>query len=115
LKVIRLEDLNFEKGGGLIPVVVQENNTKEVLTLAYADREAIAKTLEIGYAHYFRRSHDRVMMKGETSGNLQRVVEIMVDCDEDSIVYLVEQKGPACHLGKRSCFHQKLSGLSSEI
>lgn len=110
MRTVGIDDLDFEKGGGLIPVVTQESKTKEVLTLAYTDREALMRTVETGYAHYFRRSHGRVMMKGETSGNVQRVTGILVDCDEDALIYEVEQTGPACHLGERTCFHRKLGG-----
>jgi phosphoribosyl-AMP cyclohydrolase len=110
LRTVGIDDLDFEKGRGLIPVVTQESKTKEVLTLAYADRKALMRTVETGYAHYFRRSHGRVMMKGETSGNVQRVTGILVDCDEDALIYEVEQTGPACHLGEKTCFHRKLEG-----
>lgn len=105
---LSLKDLDFHKGKGLIPVVVQDHRTMEVLTLAYVDREALEKTLETGYAHYFRRSFGRVMKKGETSGNVQEVEEVLVDCDHDAVLYLVEPKGPACHLGEKTCFHNKL-------
>lgn len=105
---ISLGDLDFRKGGGLIPVVVQDHRTLEVLTLAYVDSEALEKTLETGYAHYFRRSFGRVMKKGETSGDVQAVVEILVDCDFDAVLYLVRPEGPACHLGERTCFHNSI-------
>ena len=105
---LSLEDLDFHKGNGLIPVVVQDHRTMEVLTLAYVNREALERTLETGYAHYFRRSFGRVMKKGETSGNVQEVEEVLVDCDRDAVLYLVEPGGPACHLGERTCFHNKL-------
>lgn len=105
---LSLKDLDFHKGNGLIPVVVQDHRTMEVLTLAYVDREALEKTLETGYAHYFRRSFGRVMKKGETSGNVQEVEEVLVDCDHDAVLYLVEPRGPACHLGEKTCFHNKL-------
>lgn len=105
---LSLEDLDFHKGNGLIPVVVQDHRTMEVLTLAYVNREALEKTLETGYAHYFRRSFGRVMKKGETSGNVQEVEEVLVDCDHDAVLYLVEPRGPACHLGEKTCFHNRL-------
>ena len=107
-RLLSLGELDFEKMQGLIPVVVQHCVTKDVLTLAYLNKEALEKTLETGYAHFFRRSHQRVMKKGETSGNVQKVNEIYVDCDHDSVLYLVEPKGPACHLGEETCFHNKL-------
>jgi len=108
LKAVTLDELDWEKMGGLIPVITQEADTKVVLTLAYTDKEALERTLETGYAHYFRRSHGKVMMKGVTSGNVQEITEILVDCDNDSLVFLVNQTGPACHLGEGSCFHQTL-------
>jgi phosphoribosyl-AMP cyclohydrolase len=108
LKAVTQDELDWEKMGGLIPVIAQEAGTKAVLTLAYTDREALERTLETGYAHYFRRSHGKVMMKGVTSGNIQEITEILVDCDNDSLVFLVNQTGPACHLGEGSCFHRKL-------
>lgn len=105
------EDLDFRKGNGLLPVVVQDYKTLKVLTLAYANEEAIEKTLATGYAHYFRRSFGKVMKKGETSGNIQEVKEILVDCDSDTVLYLVKSKGPACHLGGETCFYRKLEGI----
>ena len=103
-----MDDLDWSKSGGLIPVVVQEVDTLEVLTLAYVDREALRLTLETGWAHYYRRSHGRVMRKGVTSGNVQRVMSMLTDCDDDALVFLVEQTGPACHLGMRTCFHKEV-------
>ena len=105
---MKIDEIDFMKGGGLVPVVTQDATSMEVLTLAYADREAVILTLETGWAHYYRRSHGKVMKKGVTSGNVQRVREILLDCDFDALVYLVDQTGPACHLGERSCFHNKL-------
>lgn len=105
---ISLEDLDFIKGGGLIPVVVQDRDTGEVLTLAYINREALERTLKTGYAHFYRRTFGRVMKKGETSGNVQEVKVILADCDRDAVLYLVRPRGPACHLGERTCFHNEL-------
>jgi len=102
--------LKFNKDG-LIPVVVQDAKTKEVLMLAYANEEALRKTFETGFAHYFSRSRKKLWMKGEESGNVQRVIEVRVDCDEDAILYIVEQKGVACHTGNYSCFFRKLEGM----
>ena len=110
-KLVSMDDLDFKKGGGLVPVIVQDYKSLKVLTLAYADREALKRTIETGYAHFFRRSFGRVMKKGETSGNVQKVREILVDCDMDAVLYLVEPKGPACHLGEETCFHNRLKGL----
>jgi phosphoribosyl-AMP cyclohydrolase len=110
---VGLEELDWGKcGGGLIPVVTQEADTLEVLTLAYVNVEALRLTLETGWAHYYRRSRGRVMRKGVTSGNVQRVREVLVDCDNDALVFLVEQTGPACHLGERTCFHKHLASVA---
>jgi phosphoribosyl-AMP cyclohydrolase len=106
---ISLKQLDFEKGNGLIPVIVQEANSKEVLMVAYTNIEALKKTLETGYAYYWSRSRQKLWMKGETSGNVQRVKDILVDCDCDALLFIVEQKGNACHKGKRTCFHNRLS------
>lgn len=109
-----IDDLDFEKGGGLIPVVAQDIGTLKVLTLAYASKEALEMTIETGFAHYFRRSFGKVMKKGETSGNVQRVSEILVDCDNDAVLYIVKPNGPACHLGEESCFHKRLHQTKRE-
>ncbi|MCW4007777.1 MAG: phosphoribosyl-AMP cyclohydrolase [Candidatus Bathyarchaeota archaeon] len=103
-----LKKLDFEKGGGLIPVVVQDATTKAVLMLAYANKEALEKTLSTGYAHYWSRSRNQLWMKGETSGHTQKIKAILVDCDYDALLYVVEQKGPACHTGNKTCFYSKL-------
>ena len=95
---------------GLIPVIAQEAVTKEVLMLAYADHEAVELTLSSGYAHYYSRSRKKIWKKGEESGHLQKVHEILVDCDEDALVYLVTQVMAACHTGFRSCFYRRLDG-----
>ncbi len=102
---MKVEDLDFEKMNGLIPVVVQEADTMEVLTLAYTNLEALSLTLETGYAHFYRRSKKKVMKKGVTSGNVQYVRRILTDCDHDSLVFLVKKTGPACHKGYNSCFY----------
>ena len=91
----------------LKPVVVQDFVTKEVLMLAYANEEALKKTKETGFAWYWSRSRDKLWLKGETSGNTQKIVEIRDDCDQDALLYIVEQKGVACHTGKYSCFDAK--------
>ena len=113
-KLVSIDDLDFEKGGGLIPVVVQDHESLRVLTLAYVNREALEKTVKTGYAHFFRRSFGRIMKKGETSGNVQRIIEILVDCDADAILYLVEPAGPACHLGEETCFHNRLKNNAGD-
>ncbi|MFA4641072.1 bifunctional phosphoribosyl-AMP cyclohydrolase/phosphoribosyl-ATP diphosphatase HisIE [Pyrococcus kukulkanii] len=102
-----IEQVNWEKNNGVVPVIVQDTKG-EVLTLAYMDREALRRTLETGYAHYYSRSQGRIRMKGEVSGNLQIVKEIRIDCDNDALLLIVESKGPACHTGNYSCFYRKL-------
>jgi len=113
-KLVSMDDLDFKKGGGLVPVIVQDYKSLKVLTLAYADREALEMTIKTGYAHFFRRSFGRVMKKGSTSGNVQKIMEILVDCDADAILYLVEPKGPACHLGEETCFHNRLKEFTEK-
>jgi phosphoribosyl-AMP cyclohydrolase len=93
---------------GLITAIFQDHEDGEVLTLGYMNREALERTLETGRVHLFRRSHGRVMMKGETSRNVQIVKGIWVDCDSDAILLKIEQTGGACHEGYRSCFYRKL-------
>ncbi|AHF79908.1 bifunctional phosphoribosyl-AMP cyclohydrolase/phosphoribosyl-ATP pyrophosphatase [Thermococcus paralvinellae] len=102
-----IEKVNWEKNNGIVPVIVQDTKG-EVLTLAYMNKEALKKTLETGYAHYYSRSQKRIRMKGEVSGNVQKVKEIKIDCDSDALLLIVEPKGPACHTGNYSCFYRKL-------
>ena len=106
---VEIQNLDFVKVGGLIPVVVQEFKSKDILMLAYANKEALEKTLATGYAHYWSRSRSKLWMKGETSGNVQKVKGIIVDCDYDAILYIVEQKGNVCHTGRETCFHNELT------
>ena len=103
-----LEKLDFKKGNGLIPVVVQDAQTKETLMLAYANREAVEKTLSTGFATYWSRSRGKLWMKGETSGHTQKIISVTADCDYDALLYVVEQKGNVCHTGAATCFHHKL-------
>ena len=98
------------KEGGLIPVVVQDNTTREVLMVAYANQEAVRLTGETGFAHYYSRSRKKLWKKGEESGHFQRVFRILVDCDEDCLLYLVDQTGAACHTGYRTCFYRTIEG-----
>ena len=103
-----IDDIDFEKSGGLVPIIVQDANTKEVLTLAYSNKESLELTKKTGNSWFFSRSRNKLWMKGEESGNTQKVKEILVDCDSDAIIYLVEPSGPACHTGERVCFHHNL-------
>lgn len=102
--------LDFEKGNGLLPVVVQDVNTKEVLMLAYMNEESLKKTIETNVATYYSRSRQQLWVKGETSGHYQYVKDIRIDCDEDTILLLVEQVGAACHTGHYSCFYRNIEG-----
>lgn len=102
--------LDFKKQGGLIPCIVQEASTKDVLMLAYMNEESLKKTVETGLATYWSRSREELWCKGETSGHYQHVVEIRVDCDEDTILLIVEQDGAACHTGRHSCFYRNMEG-----
>jgi phosphoribosyl-AMP cyclohydrolase / phosphoribosyl-ATP pyrophosphohydrolase len=95
---------------GLVPCVMQDWRTGEVLTLAYMDGEALRRTRETGEIHFYSRSRDEIWHKGQTSGNVQRVLQIRYDCDGDALVALVEPAGPACHTGQRSCFYRDLEG-----
>jgi len=96
-------------GEGLIPVIAQDYKTGEIRMLAYANEEAIKKTIETGYAHYFSRSRNKIWKKGETSGELQKVREIRIDCDKDTLLYIIEQeKNVACHTGNRNCFYRDI-------
>jgi phosphoribosyl-ATP pyrophosphohydrolase/phosphoribosyl-AMP cyclohydrolase len=95
---------------GLVPVVVQDALTSEVLMMAFADREAYAKMLETGRTHFHSRSRDRLWMKGETSGHVQDIVSMQLDCDGDCLLVRVRQTGVACHLGRPSCFEEVLMG-----
>lgn len=94
---------------GLVPVVAQDASTGEVLMVAYMNEEALQRTIDSGDAWYWSRSRGRLWRKGEESGHTQRVREIRVDCDNDALVLVVEQRGPACHTGHRSCFYRDLS------
>jgi phosphoribosyl-AMP cyclohydrolase len=95
---------------GLVPVVAQDVDSGAVLMLAYADAEAVAATRETGLAHYHSRSRDELWQKGGSSGHVQRVAEVRVDCDGDALLYLVDQEGGACHTGYESCFYRTLDG-----
>jgi phosphoribosyl-AMP cyclohydrolase len=104
-------ELNFNKSDGLIPAIVQDAETKDVLMLAYMNRESWAATLKTGKATFWSRSRQKLWLKGESSGHVQMIKNIYVDCDDDTILLQVEQLGgAACHTGHRSCFYRKLEG-----
>lgn len=102
--MIDLDRIDFERGGGLVPVIAQHADTGEVLMLAYADREALERSARDGVLWFFSRSRGRLWKKGETSGNELRVVSLHPDCDADAVLARVLPTGPACHTGARSCF-----------
>jgi phosphoribosyl-AMP cyclohydrolase len=95
---------------GLVPAIAQQHDTGEVLMLAWMNRDAVAETLATGRVCYFSRSRNRLWRKGESSGQVQRLVELRVDCDGDALLLLVDQTGVACHTGRRSCFFRAARG-----
>ena len=108
MNIKSVSDIDFPKRNGLLPVVVQNQKTKDILMLAYANEEALNNTIKTGNAWFWSTSHNKLWMKGEESGHIQYVKKILVDCDSDALLYLVESQTPACHTGNRSCFHNLL-------
>lgn len=109
-------EIDFEKGNGFVPVVVQDADTGEVLMLAYMNRDAWLKTRQTGKATYWSRSRNELWVKGETSGHIQHVEEILVDCDSDTVLLKVRQAGgAACHTGYRSCFYRRVVNEKTEV
>ena len=108
---LKPSDVRFDERG-LVPAVVQDARTREVLTLAYMNEESLRRTLEEGETWFWSRSRKELWHKGATSGNTQRVVEVRADCDSDALVVLVEPRGPACHTGARSCFGGETEDVS---
>ncbi|MFW2612037.1 bifunctional phosphoribosyl-AMP cyclohydrolase/phosphoribosyl-ATP diphosphatase HisIE [Aliarcobacter butzleri] len=104
----QLNKIDWEKMNNLIPVITQDAKTNEVLMLAYMNKEALELTIKTNYAHYFSRSKQRIWKKGENSNHLQEIVEILVDCDNDTLLLKVNQTGVACHTGRKSCFYTNL-------
>ena len=102
-------DVDFGEDG-LVPAVAQDADTKDVLMLAYVSPEALEATMKTGYAHYYSRSREELWKKGGSSGHLQEIQEVRVDCDADTLLYLVDQEGGACHTGHRSCFYRTVDG-----
>ena len=101
--------LNFDKGNGLLPAIVQDHTSRKVLMLAFVNPESWEKTLETGEAHYWSRTRQEIWHKGGTSGHVQKIKEIYADCDDDTLLFIVEQVGgAACHTGHESCFHKKV-------
>jgi phosphoribosyl-ATP pyrophosphohydrolase/phosphoribosyl-AMP cyclohydrolase len=108
LTATELESVRYDKATGLVPVVVQDVHTGAVLMLAYANREALKRTFGTGQAWFWSRSRGEYWHKGATSGNVQRVVDVRLDCDGDAVLYLVDPAGPACHTGSTSCFYRRV-------
>lgn len=114
---MNIPDLNFRlnvNGEDLIIAVVQDFKTFEVLMVAFMNREALNKTIETGNAHYWSTSRNKLWLKGESSGHLQKVQEILTDCDEDTVILKVKQEGAACHKGYYSCFYRELTKENHE-
>lgn len=108
-----MTEVKFDKDG-LIPVIIQDAHSKEVLTLAYANEEALQKTIETNETWLYSRSRNELWNKGATSGNTQEVTAVRLDCDGDSLIYEVIPNGPACHTGEKSCFHNTIHGEAAE-
>ncbi len=108
---VAFSQIKFD-ANGLIPAIIQDAETNEVLMLAYMNRESLQLTLEKGETWFWSRSREELWHKGETSGNTQHVIEIRVDCDEDALLILVHPAGPACHTGNQTCFYREITDLS---
>ncbi|MBI5839602.1 MAG: phosphoribosyl-AMP cyclohydrolase [Chloroflexi bacterium] len=108
MKTVLIEKIKFD-ANGLVPAIVQDADTNEVLMLAYMNEESLRLTLEKGETHFWSRSRGELWHKGAASGNIQRVVEVRVDCDADTLLVRVHPTGPACHTGNRSCFYRVYS------
>ena len=107
-------DLDFTKFDGLLPAVIQDHKSGEVLMVGFMNEEAWKKTVETGFATFYSRSRKKLWLKGESSGHTQRVVEMRLDCDQDAVWIKVEQAGAACHTGRRSCFYRAVTGEDGE-
>jgi len=109
-----VDEVRFDENG-LVPAVVQDSDSLEVLMVAYMNEESLRLTLETGETHFWSRSRQCLWHKGETSGNVQRVREILIDCDSDTLVVRVEQEGNACHTGHRSCFFRRVDTATGSV
>jgi phosphoribosyl-AMP cyclohydrolase len=107
MEMITIENLKFD-ANGLIPTVIQDADTNQVLMLAYMNAESFQLTLETKETHFWSRSRQELWHKGATSGNFQRVIEVKVDCDEDTLLIRVHPTGPACHTGEQTCFYRNI-------
>jgi phosphoribosyl-AMP cyclohydrolase len=110
-----IQEIDFEKRNSLLPVVVQDRKTRDILMLAYVNREALDLTIKTGKAHFWSTSRNKLWMKGEESGNTHFVREILLDCDCDALLYLVDAQSNTCHTGLRSCFHNILEQTTIEL
>jgi len=111
----KLRTRRVDNTPGLVLAIAQDNKTKEILMVAYTNKKGIEKTIETGNVWYYSTSRKTLWMKGEESGNVQKVKEILIDCDGDAIIFRVEQKGGACHDGYRTCFYRKLKGSNFRV
>jgi phosphoribosyl-AMP cyclohydrolase len=109
-----IEEIRFDSHG-LVPAIIQDAESKQVLMMAYMNREAFEKTLETRKVHFYSRSRRRLWLKGESSGHIQNVAQIFLDCDGDTVLLTVRQKGGACHTGYRSCFFRRAKGKSGWV
>ncbi|PIN98919.1 MAG: phosphoribosyl-AMP cyclohydrolase [Candidatus Diapherotrites archaeon CG10_big_fil_rev_8_21_14_0_10_31_34] len=100
------EKIDWKKGNGLLPTIIQEEKNREVLMLAYSTKESLEKAFQTKQGWYYSRSRKKLWRKGETSGNTQKLKKVFVDCDKDTLLFKVEQKGNACHLNKKNCFEE---------
>ena len=105
-----LPKIRFDNNG-LVPAIVQDVDTKEVLMLAYMNAESLQLTLERGQTYFWSRSRAELWHKGETSGNIQKVIEVFVDCDADTLLVYVKPEGPACHTGEQTCFYRQMEEI----
>lgn len=112
--MISIDDIVFNASDGLVPAVIQDQNTRQVLMLGYMNREAVQKTLATGKVTFYSRSKQRLWMKGEQSGNVLHLVRIQKDCDNDALLVEANPVGPTCHTGETSCFHEYPYEFSSE-
>ncbi len=106
----KLKERSIDGIPGLYVIITQDADSNQVLMQAYANKEAVLKTVETGLAHYYSTSRHKIWLKGESSGNTQKIIEILVDCDADALIYKVEQKTGACHKGFESCFYRTIKG-----
>ncbi len=104
-----LSSIKFNNAG-LVPAIAQDATSKRVLMMAWMNKEAVQQTMETGYAHYYSRSRQAQWQKGESSGNVQKVLDMYLDCDGDTLLLLIEQTGPACHTNRESCFYKQKQG-----